>query len=532
MPYQADAQSVSLSLDQAVAMALQHDWTLKRAEEQRRTVHGEKLSARAQLLPSITPNASETFSGSNVQRREGVSGGTATMNPRHAVGVSVSQPIWNGSMWVQQDRYKLREQYVEEDIRLTRQQLIAAVQTAYYEILYQNELVDIAEEQVSLAKELLDKTQKRFEADDVPELDVLRSKVEVQTKEADLISTRNDLVNARAVLLRRIGLPLHTDLHMSDALTFTDYQPHNEAGMMAYAELYRPEIQTSRLQEKINEKDILIARADLLPTLSFSGSYGATNARAGGTNKMTWTQSWSTGIDFRWSFGGLGMSALGAIRRQQAALRMQQYASFDTLESVQLDVKQALLNLNSSIQVTRSQRETVAQAKRVLDQQTIRWEEGAGSYLDVIDARSSYALARQTYWRGVFGYRAALVALDLAQGKTGEADTHTQVKGHRVTRISDREVEDAFNSFPVLPAEGSDMPEESSTPSMQTPVRDRPLSSRTPAVRPAEHPAPATVTGHTASESTLRVIESHTPPPPAPQPVYPMFHPHDGDPAP
>lgn len=499
-------------------MALRHDWALKRAEEQRRVVQGEKLSARGQLLPSIKPTASETFSGGNVQRREGISGGPATMDPRHSVGVTVSQPIWNGSMWVYQDRYKLREQYVEEDIRLTRQQLVAAVKNAYYDIQYREQLVDIAQEQVTLAKELLEKTERRFEADDVPELDVLRSKVEVQTKEADLISARNDLVNARAVLLRRIGLPLHTRLHMTDPLTFTDYHPHNEAGMIAYAELYRPEIARSRLQEQISGKDLLIARADLLPSLSFNSSYSAVNARSTRTNKMTWTQSWSTGVDFSWTFGGMGMSALGAIRRQQAALEMERYSGFDTMETVRLDVKQALLNLNSAIEVTRSQRETVAQAKRVLDQQTIRWEEGAGSYLDVINARSSYALARQTYWRGVFGYRTALVELDLAQGKSGESDTHTQVKGYRVTRTPPQEAEDAFRSMPVpesftRKAEDSPASRKAIEPSIQHAVPVRPAPTMTAPPR-AEH-------NTNAGGSTLQVIQSPTPPPPAPKRIYP-----------
>jgi outer membrane protein TolC len=80
-------------------------------------------------------------------------------------------------------------------------------------------------------------------------------------------------------------------------------------------------------------------------------------------------------------------------------------------------VRNAVLSIISAIDWVKSQKDNVEQANRVLQQENTRWEEGAGDYLQILNAQDNVANAELSYWSGIFSYKTSIVSLEYALGK-------------------------------------------------------------------------------------------------------------------
>lgn len=81
--------------------------------------------------------------------------------------------------------------YADQTIRAVTQDVVYAAQSAYYDLLLSQHLVQIAEEDVRSAKVHLQTVEKRRAGGVVSDFDVLRAQVELSNYEASLLWARN-----------------------------------------------------------------------------------------------------------------------------------------------------------------------------------------------------------------------------------------------------------------------------------------------------------------------------------------------------
>jgi outer membrane protein TolC len=223
---------------------------------------------------------------------------------------------------------------------------------------------------------------------------------------------------AMAALNEALGLPLDTPHDLTTALAPL---PEAESPMAQYeqsARASRPEARQVRLSESLARTQSEMARASLLPQVSFRAAFEADRQRfinRGGAN-------WFTGVTLRWNvFNGYADKYRIQEANQAVARAKAQGRQIDS--AVSLQVRSAYLDLKSAqerIQVTEA---TVAQARESLRIIKNRYENGLNNVTDLLRGESALLEANLRWLTAMHDQRLAAAALELAAG-TLSADSN------------------------------------------------------------------------------------------------------------
>lgn len=431
--------SRTLTLKEAERLALGYDLDLRTEIAGREVAIGQKMQAFNYILPSIQVGFTyqrdrkswarrkrPQTRGRNVtdplgKERSGRHPGGRGMQNAYYQSANLSQPLFQGgAIYAALRAANVTVEEAEENIRLARQTAIYNTRVAYYNVVLSRRQVEVSKRQVQYATEFMEKVRQQVRAEAVPQIEFLKAKVDLANSEATLIQDANNLINNRSDLARLIGVPLNSPLALVDDFRYVRQRIERESLLIDRALRNRPELRIAQLEERAQELAVINARSDLFPQVSMELDWSG-NIRRFDWDQGKWQRDYHLGIQVDWMLFD-GLLTWGEIKEAKATLLQQQFSRMDTEDEIRLDIRQSLANLRSADQFVRSQRENVDQAKRVHEQELIRYREGAGSYLEIIDARQSLATAEENYNQALYNYESALIQLELDLGQIGEIE--------------------------------------------------------------------------------------------------------------
>ncbi len=441
--------SGDLTLDQAVKIALrQNPDLLKQLQEIERT-RGQIIEVRAEALPHLTLQGSYDQrskdllndggnSRSNVGFRSGVSGSdSADLDPALAAilkslgGSSGTRVIqnksWQVTMQLQQVIYsggqvgaaikiaKFAEDAAYYQLRDTIDQVVASVRSQFTAVLTNRALINVAEETVRLQEDQLRDQKNRFEAGTVPRFNVLRAEVELANVQPDLIRARNNYLLAEIALAKTLGLDPgpggKPTFNVVGGLGIVD-RPLGLQSSLELARARRPFLKVQRQQILQQTEQIKVALAGYKPRLDANAGYEIRNSRASEDLDKT-VDGWFFGVTGQWNIFD-GLATQGRVKQARAQLESARINYSDSVQKVDLEVQTAYANLQTARETIRSQQKNVEQANESLRLANERFSAGAGTQLEVLDARTALTKARSTELQSRGDYNTALAEFDRA----------------------------------------------------------------------------------------------------------------------
>jgi outer membrane protein len=263
-----------------------------------------------------------------------------------------------------------------------------------------------------LAADLLHIAEQQLNAGVGIALDVTRAQAQLAATRAQLIASRNARDRAKIELLRALGLPLDTQIALSDSLASTDISSLDtiEAVAVERALHDRPDLRAAEQRISTSQRALSAIRAERLPSLSFFGDQGVQ-----GKNYdyllNTYTYGFQVSLPI---FDGFRREA--RIQEQQAALREADIQRRDLRQQVAADIRMALLDLVSAQEQVAATRERARLAEQEVAQANERFRAGVAGNADVITASLSLTAARTAVIDALTNYQNARVALAFAQG--------------------------------------------------------------------------------------------------------------------
>ncbi len=137
------------------------------------------------------------------------------------IGIGLIQPLSEGGRL--QQRLPLINsdenlQLAKINYALIEEQLILDAINNYYQIIRVKALIKQAEEQVELSKQLLKWTQAMLKAEQIPELDVMNTKVQLANDEDFLVQVQEQQITLQKNFIRLLGLNEDLTLELSDEI--------------------------------------------------------------------------------------------------------------------------------------------------------------------------------------------------------------------------------------------------------------------------------------------------------------------------
>lgn len=403
---QAVGTRVSLNLPRTVELALMNNRTVKQSEWQYEAAKAQVSATAAAKNPTI----SYAYSGGRGSATTQTGGTNISDSASNTFSLSV--PIYTGGKTeaaIESARYS-REGYnaALEEARQTAKLTSAQY---YYNLIMARNKVDIAEQSVRDYDGHLTNVNQQFNVGIVAKSDVLASETSLANARTSLVEAQNAADLAEATLNNYIGLPVTTQVATADSsLGYTPYNVTLQEAQ-AYALLHRAEIVQSTMNVKAAEEAIKSAKSGYMPTLSASATQAWSGSDWGGTSD----DNWRIGAAVSWSLWDGGATREN-IKVAEANLERYKEANYQVIESVNLAVRQAYLNMKSAEQTIESTRTAVASGQESFRIATLRYRAGVGTNLDVLDAETSLETARNNYVDALFNYNIAVASLENAMG--------------------------------------------------------------------------------------------------------------------
>jgi len=180
----------------------------------------------------------------------------------------------------------------------------------------------------------------------------------------------------------------------------------------AYQE--RPEYLAAEARNRALELSLKAAKGELLPTAQINGDYGLLGKTL---TTMENTYTFSAGVRIPIFQGG---RAHADVAQAESDLRQSRLQLEDLHNRIEVDVRSALLDVNTSAEQVKVAQSSIELASEQLKQSQDRFAAGVAGTLDVVQAQEAVATANESYIQALYLNNVAKLTLARALGVAEE----------------------------------------------------------------------------------------------------------------
>jgi outer membrane protein len=414
-----------LGLPGAVAIALEKNPARKMALADSQTAKAQVELSKSGFLPHIGFSEIATIGNDPVYAfGTRLRQARFTQNDFALSSLNHPEPIGNyssqiGGRWNVFDSFaknyqlraaKLMEQSSEHQLSRTDQQVIYQVVSAYYGVELARKQVELAEQTVKTAQAMLDSSEARVQTGAAVESDALSAKVNLASRQQELIRARSGLQIAETQLETALGVQLTPGQQPAAALTERTLTAASLEETEARALKQRPDLQAIVSQLEAQQNGVKVAKAAYGPRLDVFGTVQADNSSLFGNGSSNWVAGAELRIDL------FARDREARLSGQKAALSKVEAAKEMAEDNIRLDVRRAWLDHDASRQMLDVSRASVQQAQEALRIMRDRYETGLVTITDLLRAEDAERASRTDYWQSVYHYIVSYAAVELASG--------------------------------------------------------------------------------------------------------------------
>ena len=410
-------QKLSLSLPQAIDLALKNNLQTKLAAERLSESKGQRGVSLSALLPNLSGAAHQMNLTSNLVAfglpvndfpgLQPLVGPYSNFDARF----ELVQSVFNLASI---RRYRTASRGIAlagNEQRLASHQVMTATALSLLAVLEAEQSVVAAQANAQLAGRLLDLAKGQREAGIATGMDVARAETRLASQQVQLAQAQTNLDSARLSLLRVVGAPLSSQLSLTDTMRFAPEPGPDPEKAVAQALADRLEIRVAADHLGIAEAQRKATAAQYLPSVSFFGNYGSSGLKPNEVNLPT--RAVGLRMDVPLFNGGRTHSEVqvASSLERQAELRLN-----DLRAAVEKDVRQALDNLATREDQMQAAQKVVVLAERELELAQDRFKNGVADNIEVTSAQTALANARQVLVSSLAQFNVARLNLASALG--------------------------------------------------------------------------------------------------------------------
>ncbi|NVL92708.1 MAG: TolC family protein, partial [Desulfobacterales bacterium] len=183
---------------------------------------------------------------------------------------------------------------------------------------------------------------------------------------------------------------------------------------MERAELNRPEIKEVSLNVASAEKNVGLSKSSYYPTLNLIGNFQRQTATEQYIGKKD-PDRWTITLEAEWTFWEWGKKR-DEVASARAQMAKTKYVLQELKDNIQLEVKDAYLNLREAEKNIQVARTAVVQAEENFRMNEERYKQQVATSTDVLDAQTLLTQARTNYFNALSEHNIAWARLKRAMG--------------------------------------------------------------------------------------------------------------------
>lgn len=399
-----------LSLQDAVEQGLKSNLGILLSTDAESDARAERWRALSALMPQVSAGTGFAVHQLEVKTTIGlqIPGVKPVIGP---FGVFDARAHWQQSLFSWENIERMRAS--GEQLRAARfsyseahNLVVLAVASSYLLTIADQSRVDSAQAQRDTAKALYQQTLDQKKAGVAAAIDVLRSNVELQQREQELILAQNDLAKQKLVLARTVGLPTGQQFTLTTDVIFQALPDLRLSDALSQANRDRPDLASAMDELRAAELEKKAVRAERYPSISAAADYGDIGVNAA-TSHSTVNAAAELNIPV-FQGGRIHADAIHA-----KAVETQAWQKMQNLRGqIDQEVRDAFLDVASSRDRVSVEKNATDLATETLQQARDRFASGVTDNIEVVQAQEALASAQESYISSLYSFNVS--KLDLA----------------------------------------------------------------------------------------------------------------------
>ncbi|MEW6412424.1 MAG: TolC family protein [Candidatus Zixiibacteriota bacterium] len=414
------AQGNKLTLDDCIEMALQNRYSIIAARGSEDLAKAGQRSALGAFLPRVSASYSYYESKTRDLKTQ-LEGFPEETQPDQdgsgeTISASASMTLFDLANFFDYASARANRAAARLDVINSEHDLIYSVKLAYYAYLANVENVKVQEQAVARSEEQLKLITSRYELGSASKSDVLKQKVQYGNDRLALLRANNAVVTSKATLAYTIGLEPNGDVEFS-----SDYDIREFTGTMdealQYGLAHEPGLLASGKSLAAAKNSVRSGYSSYLPVLTGSASYSISDGSSGDT--LLYNSSSKTtryGLTASWNIFD-GFIRESYVTSAKVSRNNARAALADTRNLVVQEIKTAYFDAEQQKLAKEVASENVDAANEDLKITQEKYNLGAATILDLLDAQVSLKQAQVSMIQADFDLNLAIAQLENAMGK-------------------------------------------------------------------------------------------------------------------
>lgn len=336
----------------------------------------------------------------------------------YSAGVTAAMPLVNAQLWQSIKLSGLDVELAVEKARSSRLETVTQVKNAYFSTLLAKEAFNVYKEVYENAMSNYEETKKKFDAEKVSELELLRAKTTVANAIPNVYNAESSIVLSLWQLKAILGVDLDMNLDIAGKLEdfadqmFYDIHQHDSVSLD-----YNSTMKQLAIQSEMLAQTIKLQKYATLPSLALAFNFSI--------NAMTNDFDFSS---YRWtpySYVGLSLNIpifAGGKRYQQIRQAKNQHQQVllqkdNTERQLKIAIRQSLTTMETNMKSYYSAQDAVAMAAKGYSIAEKAYQVGRSTLIELNDAQLALTQARLAEYQAIYNFVVAKSQLEQTLGQ-------------------------------------------------------------------------------------------------------------------
>ena len=334
-----------------------------------------------------------------------------------SAGVTASQIIFDPTYLVGVSASKTYRELSQKNLTRTRIETAVAVSKAYYSVLVNRERIKLLDANVDRVQKLKEDTKALFDNGFVEKIDHDRVVLAYNNINTERENVSRLMKLSDYYLKFQMGLDVNSSITLSDSLSAEQVR-----NIIVSAEKFdvtkRVEYSLLQTQQRLMTLDLKRYRVQYIPGIYAYGTY-STNAQRSKFDFFDsdggWYPTGIVGATLSWNLFD-GTQRERKIQQAKMSLQKTENDLINTSNALALEAETNRTQLLNSLASLNTQKENLDLANEVVRVSKLKYDQGVGSNLEVINAETSLREAQTNYYNALYDALVAKVELDKAMG--------------------------------------------------------------------------------------------------------------------
>jgi len=425
-PLPAARDTLVLSIEQAIAMALHQNRDLMIAGEERVKANAQVGEAKSGAFPQLTASGQYMRyikkqvmflpPGNAINPTDKTLLFEIGSNNAYSGAVQLSQALFSRKVGVALQIAKTYRQLAAESYSAAQQAVVRDTRKAFYQILLAQKLVEANRQGLEVIQANYTNIQAQYRVGAAAEYDLLRAEVQLANTEPLVISAENGYQLAVNTLKNLLAIPLDQPVVIAGELSYEELPAEVAKQAEAQALAVNPAIKQLSLQEQMLDRNISFEKAGNFPTLYAVGSYiWQSQDNTFKFGNYNWANTVNAGVSLSYPLFD-GFRTRNRVQQAKVERNKVRYNRLKMEEGLRVQIQAGALRMAEARQRMSGQEKTIEQAQKAVRIAQTRFKSGVGTQLELLDAQVAMTRSQTNYAQALYDYLVSKTEWEFATG--------------------------------------------------------------------------------------------------------------------